>query len=76
MTIMSYADYTRGFRNSSASNNSDSSRKPTTPKTVNGDRETKRRRLRGQVAGTIQELLNLVVCGQRINDYPERHGRA
>ncbi len=59
MTIATFADYTRGFRNSSAINTSDSNRKPTRPKAVSRDPETKRRQLRGQIAGIIHELLNL-----------------
>lgn len=59
MTVATFADFTRGFRNSSASSDtSDTTRKPTTPKAGKGDSETKRRQLRGQVAGIIQELLN------------------
>lgn len=58
MTVATFADFTRGFRNSSASDTSYKNRKPTT-KADNGDSETKRRQLLGQIAGIVQELHHL-----------------
>lgn len=57
MTTTTFADFARGFWDNSARA---SKPRPTAPRpTANGDSETKRRQLRGQIAGIIQELLNL-----------------
>jgi hypothetical protein len=54
--VTKFYDYIKGFRSSSAA---DASCKPPTPQpAVNGDSEAKRRQLRGQIAGALQELLN------------------
>jgi hypothetical protein len=54
--MTSFADFTKDFRNSSAT---DTNRKPTRPKPRGFDPETKHRQLIGQISGIIQELLNL-----------------
>ena len=55
--IATFADFTRGLWGNSARA---SKPRPTGPKpTANDDPEARDRQLRGQIAGIIQELLNL-----------------
>jgi hypothetical protein len=57
MTTTTFADFARGFWDNSARA---SKPRPTAPKpTVSGDSEARRRQLCGQMAGIIQDLLNL-----------------